>query len=339
MLKRLLLSFLFITFMSVSLAAQQVTAGFHEAVIVTDDRAKWVSVFEDVAGWQLLGEGTVDSGWLKLWGVDDTAKYSVMVNPGTNRGYVRFIEFDTIRAPRIRPNDQAWDIGGVFDLNMRVLNMAETRAALMAHGFSAGDDPVGFTFGPFVVNEWLPSGPDGVRFAVIERVAPTLEGWPQLKKLSRVFNSTMIVADMKEARAFWEGFLGFKPYLLHRGASDKEGPNVFGMPHNWVTKIERDVAILHPEGINEGSIELLAFDGLTGRDFSEQTAMPNRGLSRLRFPVKGISALKNKALKYGVKVIAEARKLPLTGIGIVDVLIIEAPGGARIELFEVIKEQ
>jgi len=336
MVKRYILALSLLFGFTSALMAQQVSGGFHEAVIVTDNKVQWVETFERVAGWSLVDEGSVDAGWLKLWGVDDTARYSVVANTGAESGYIRFIQFDTIKAPRIRPNNQAWDVGGVFDLNLRVEDMAETRSALMAHGFSGGDDPVGFTFGPFEVKEWLPSGPDGVRFAIIERVKPTLEGWPNLKKLSRAFNSTMIVSNMIDARAFWEGFMGFKPYLLHRGASAKEGPNVFGMPHNWVTKIVRDVAILHPNGINEGSIELLTFEGLTGRDFSANTAMPNRGISRLRFPVTGLPALIEKAKSGGIKVIATGSDLPLSKVGRVDVAIIEAPGGAHIELFELL---
>jgi len=314
--------------------AQAVTGGFREAVIVVEDRVRWEHILTDVGGWQITTRGAVDDRWLALWGVDDSARFTLMANPGTTRGFIRLIEFSQKGAPLIRPNDQAWDTGGLFDLNMRVKDMEAARQALMQRGWSASSDPVTFSFGPFTVAEWIPRGPDGVRLALIERLAPKLEGWPSLRKFSRTFNSTMVVKDVDQARVFWEDVLGFKLYLEHRGASKEAGPNVLGLPHNVATNVERDVLILHPEGRNEGSIELLAFGRATGRDFSERTAMPNRGLSRLRFPVEGLAGLAAKVKEAGIKVVARGADLPLSGVGIVNVLVLAAPGGAQIELYE-----
>lgn len=321
---------------SVSLEAQEVTGGYHEVVIVTKDRSQWTEEFAVTAGWQELGSGTVDGGWLDLWGVDKGAEYTLLGNPGTTRGYIRLIEFGGEPGPLIRPNDQAWDVGGIFDFNMRVTDMERARSELMAGGWSAASDPVQFSFGPFVVKEWIPRGPDSVRIAVIERVSPALEGWPYLKKFSRAFNATMVVAatDIANARHFWMQGMGFKSYLEHRSPSKDAGPNVLGIPYNLATEVVRDVSILHPDGKNEGSIELLAFEGATGADFANRTAMPNRGIARLRFPVKGLQALADKLSTMGYRVSDIATGLPMTGIGTVNVAVATAPGGSKIELFE-----
>ena len=63
----------------------------------------------------------------------------------------------------------------------------------------ATSDPIEFNFGPFIVREWITRGPDGIVLAAIERVQPALEGWPQLRKLSRAFNATHIVPDIEAA--------------------------------------------------------------------------------------------------------------------------------------------
>lgn len=315
--------------------AQSFHGGFHEAVLVVQDRGAWKKIFGDFGTWEIVTEGPVDPKWLKLWGVEGTASHTLMRNPGTERGYVRLIEFDGVDADVIRPNDQPWDAGGVFDLNFRVWNMVEARKQLMDQGWSSMSDPIEFTFGPFRVKEWIPRGPDSVRFAVSERVTPKLEGYPLLKRVSRSFNSTMVVADMPEARTFWQDVLGFKPYLEHKAPSKEAGPNVLGLPHNLATEIVREVYILHPEGTNEGSIELLSYDGATGHDFSSRTQMPNRGIARLRFPVSGIDAWIEKLENAGVAIHAEVRGAPLTGVGSVNVIAIEAPGGSMIELYEV----
>lgn len=318
------------------ISAQQVTGGYHEIVIVTADRQAWLEGFAEIAAWQEIGSGRVDQGWLDLWNVSQKANYTLIGNPGAARGYVRLVEFDGKPAPLIRPNDQAWDTGGLFDFNMRVADMEASREQLMLRGWSAASDPVQFSFGPYVVKEWIPRGPDSVRIAIIERVSPPLEGWPHIKSFSRAFNATMIVGDIADARRFWKEGLGFTSYLEHRSASEKAGPNVLGIPHNLAPEIVRDVSILHPEGKNEGSIELLAFEGAAGADFSARTDMPNRGLARLRFPVAGLAALTKKLTSMGYQVSAIAAGLPLSRVGTVNVAVATAPGGAKIEFYEVV---
>lgn len=313
---------------------QEVVGGYHELLIVTADRDKWVEEFAPIAGWEVRDSGVVDQGWLSLWSVEDAASYTVLGNPGTSRGFIRLIEFDGTPADFIRPNDQSWDMGGLFDFNMRVTDMAETRRALMDAGWAAPSEPVEFSFGPFVVQEWLPRGLDGVRLAVIERVKPPLEGWPHMRKFSRAFNATMIVADIADARRFWREGLGFRSYIEHRAPSKEAGPNVLGIPHNLATEITRDVSILHPDAKNEGSIELLAYEGATGADFSHRTEMPYRGLARLRFQVKGLADLRTKISTLGYPATAIATGLPISGVGKVDVFVATAPGGTKIELYE-----
>ena len=318
-----------------SVQAQTVTAGYHEIVIVTADSSQLQDMFEQVGAWRVIGDGEVDRKWLKMWNVQSEATYTLLANPGSTRGFIRLIEFEGGASPLIRPNDQAWDTGGIFDFNMRVTDMKAARVALMELGWSSFSDPVQFSFGPFVVKEWLPRGPDSVRIAVIERVKPTLEGWPNLKKFSRAFNATMIVADIAEARRFWRKGLGFTSYLEHKSGSKEAGPNVLGIPHNMAASVVRDVSILHPSGKNEGSIELLAYEGATGRDFSGQTAMPNRGLARLRFPVEGLGLLVIKLRSMGFTVSDIAEDMPLSGVGTVNMAEATAPGGSKIDLYEI----
>lgn len=320
---------------STGATAQQVTGGYHEIVIVTADTSRWTDEFAPIAGWEVRESGDVGQKWLTLWGVDTPARYTVIGNPGTERGFIRLVEFDGEPADFIRPNGQSWDTGGLFDFNMRVTDMEAARRALMNRGWAAPSDPVEFSFGPFVVQEWLPRGPDGVRIAVIERVAPPLEGWPHMRKFSRAFNATMVVADIEDARRFWREGMGFKSYIEHKAPSKEAGPNVLGIPHNLATEIVRDVSILHPDGKNEGSIELLAYEGATGADFSTRTDMPNRGIARLRFPVSGLAALRQKISGLGYAVTDIATGLPVSGIGTVDVFVATAPGGTKIELYEV----
>ncbi|WND03482.1 hypothetical protein QGN29_03735 [Temperatibacter marinus] len=329
-----LIALIFATILPFTVTAQHVTGGFHEVVAVVKNRAVWKEIFSQVGRWQVKEEGRVDQGWLDLWQLEGSASFTVLHNPGTKRGFLRLIEFDSFETDLIRPQDNAWDTGGIFDLNMRVSDLKTASDALKSFGFNAASEPLQFSFGPFVVKEWIPRGPDGIRFALIERMQPPLKGWPHMEGFSRIFNSTMIVSNMTEGLKFWQKFMGFKPYLEHRGASKKPGPNVLGLPHEMADKIVRDIAILHPQKINEGSIELLAFEGFEGKDFSQRTLGVRRGLSRYRFPVDDLKAFKAKALKLDIPILGQASALSLSSVGRVNVLLLKAPGGALVELYE-----
>ena len=178
-----------------------------------------------------IDEGISDENWMTYWGLENyQASYELYQNPGSNKGRVRVLKFtkpDGYIAPTIRSHSQSWDTGGIFDFNLRIKDLEHTKKYLTLDGWNAPTDPIEFRFGKFHVKEWLPVGPDGVQLALIERIDPPLEGWPNLKKMSRSFNATMIVDDLSAAEKFWRDMLGFKSYLYHKGASPEPGKKCF----------------------------------------------------------------------------------------------------------------
>jgi catechol 2,3-dioxygenase-like lactoylglutathione lyase family enzyme len=193
---------------------------------------------------------------------------------------------------------------------------------------------VQFTFGPYVVKEWIVRGPDGLSFALIERVKPELEGWPHLKEFSRTFNSTQIVRSMPAALHFYQNVLGFKTYLEHRGASKSPGPNVLGLPHNLSTKIPREVYILHPKGTNEGSVELLSFDGATGRNLADLATPPNIGLLMLRFPVADADLFAEHLRQHKISWVSPVLEAQLPPYGTAKLVATRAPDGTWLEFYQ-----
>ena len=171
--------------------------------------------------------------------------------------------------------------------------------------------------------------------ALIERHKPTLEGWPHLKDFSRAFNATQVVDDLEPSLSFYRDVLGFKKYLSHSGASSGDGSNVLGLPKNLAKEIVRDVWIGHPQGINEGSVELLAFQGVEGRDFSKQAVPPNIGMLSLRFPVTGLDAFIAHLQRHDVPIETAPTRMQLAPYGAVRMMAITAPNGSRLEFFEV----
>lgn len=322
-------------------AASSVTGGYQEAVFSVSSITWYRNFLANFGGWEELHQSAVSDEQLAAWGLPETAsaRQLVMKNPGTRRGYIRLVQFSGVEQQIIRSNAQSWDTGGWFDVNARVLSMAQKSQQFQARGWQGYSDPVEFSFGPFVVKEWLTRGPDGVVLALIERVKPALEGWPQLTQISRIFNATQIVSDMTEARAFYEDGLGFKPYLEHHGASQSAGPNVLGLPHNLATEIPRTVAILHPDGVNEGSVELLKFEGAEGADWSALAQPPNLGIVLLRFPVADMAAFTRRVAEKNLSVAFPARRLDLPPYGPVHLLGLRGPDGVWLEFFETVSEE
>lgn len=317
-------------------AESPVAGGYQEAVFSVSDTDEWVETFEDVAGWEVLHRGTVDRATLEAWALPEsgTATEVLVGNPGTTRGYVRLVQFEGLEQQQIRSNAQSWDTGGWFDVNSRIVSMDKKFSELQARDWQAASDPVEFSFGPFVVKEWLARGPDGIVIALIERVQPPLEGHPHLKEMGRLINATQIVADIEAAKDFYKNKLGFQTYLDHVGASKEPGPNVLGLPHNAAAEVVRHVTILHPEAINEGSVELIEFVGATGSDFSARAVPPNLGVLMLRFPVKDMAAFAAHIEAQGIDVVTPPTNMDLPPYGATSLMAIRGPGGVWIEFFE-----
>lgn len=320
---------------SPAIAEQARIGGWREAVLSISDPAAWEQTLTAVGGWEVVRRGAGDAAWLALWQLPDTARYDEVLlrNPGTDTGYIRLVRFQGVPQVQMRSNGQTWETGGIFDLNVRVTDLAARFAELQARDWQGFGDPVRFTFGPFVVREWLGRGPDGIVFALIQREAPPLEGWPQLRRFSRSFNSTQVVADIDASLRFYIDVLGFEIYVETDGPSDTPGPNVLGLPHNLVTEVSRRTVIVHPNGGNDGSVELIQFDGLTGRDFSPLAKPPNLGVLTLRFPVTDLLAIGERLAAGGFEPVTRGLA-PLPPYGNVEVLTVRGPNGEWLEFFE-----
>ncbi|MDX1292748.1 MAG: VOC family protein [Hyphomonas sp.] len=314
-------------------------SGWNELVITTRDWTVWDEFLTRQAGWELRAAQETSPALNGFWGMPSTAQGEerLYANIGSQSGFIRLVQLDGIEQDVIRADDRPWDTGGYFDFNVRVAGLRELRRSMVAQGWQGDSEPIQYTFGPFEVIEWIARGPDGVRVAFIERLKPTLEGWPDLKIMSRTFNSTQTVRDIGKARDFFQGVLGMKIYLEHVGASGTPGPNVLGLPHEAAAEVDRIVYILHADGLNEGSIELLAFDGASGMDFSGKAVPYNIGLSVLRFPVADLKQTMAAIASRGGVFEGEPVRLHLKPYGNVAMVAMTAPDGGRIEIYEVLE--
>jgi len=310
--------------------------GWQEVVVITTDLYRTRQDFIEVGGWTEVTSGDVDPRLLLAWtgNTDVSARETIIQNPGKPKGLIRLVQIDGIAQKHIRPAGQTWDTGGIFDIGLRVIDIEEKFRQLLDRGWHAYSAPVTFEFGKFRVSEVLMQGPDGLVVALIERQAPPLTGWPNLKKFSHTFNATSIVKDAEAARAYLADKLGFKIYIESDNKTPPEGPNVLGLPHNINATSPRLVYIMHPDGTNDGSVEILEYRNTTGRDFSEAAQPPNIGLSVLRFPVSDIETKAKDLQDKGISLSIPITEVTLAPYGPVKFFAFKTDFGAWFEYFE-----
>jgi len=320
-----------------SFTINDIDGGWHEAVIVASDLDRMKNFFEEVAGWETVGEGKVSKNTAVYFtGKKRTGRYAVVKSTDFNQGWVRIIEFNNIEQQIIRSNAQAWDTGGIFSIMARSANIERNLDDAETAGWTAFNDPYDFGFGGLQLRNIVFRGPDGVNLAVYEWVQPKRKDAPPEGKISKVFNSMQMVADIDASKAFYEDILGFKK--LQEGAflDAETKPTNFALPINYSTEVERDYAIYIPQDSDDaaGRVELMHFRGFKGRDLSDRTSLSNLGVVTLMFPTSDLKGLETSLAQQDIPLHRVEARIELPPFGKATALTIASPEGALLTFFE-----
>ncbi|MEQ8677632.1 MAG: VOC family protein [Aggregatilineales bacterium] len=317
----------------------QVTIGaFREVVFSVNNLESSVDFYEKVAGWAIVNRGVASANQATFWQLDPQVKieYVLLKEAKSESGYLRLVKFHGVEQQVIRSSARTWDIGGIYDVNVRVHDIWTKFKMLRSLGWHGVTDPIEYSFSGLVVKEVLVRGHDDVVFALIERVHPPLQADNTFKEMSRVFNSSQIVADVGAEVDFYTTKLGFT--LAFRGKIDfeKDQPNVLGLPYN-LAETSPDVAILspHADGSVNGSMEFLTIPNAKGMNFADRAIPPNLGILTLRYPVSDIDAYYARLLEHEVQIIAPPTEVEIAPYGIVKIMAIRTLNGTWLEFFEV----
>lgn len=312
--------------------------GFKEVVFSVRNLERDKRMYADLGGWEIIHNDSLGRAQLDFWNLPETAtaESSLLKYPGRDFGMLRLISFSGVDQSHIRSNSQSWDTGGIYDVDLRVKDIEKKIEDFHSYGWTGFCDFEEYHFEHFHVSEILMKGSEDMVFALIQRHAPTLEGFPLLKEMSHIFNSSQIVKDIEVAKDFYLNKLGWQIYLESISENSKAGPNVFGIPHNIYPNTKRKIYILSPDGGNEGSVELVEIEGLTGRDFSQQCAPPNLGILMLKYPVENLKAYSVHLEANGVTINNQAKGIDFAPYGKADVISVQSPDGAWLEFYELI---
>lgn len=312
-------------------------SGFSEAVFVVCDIEKSKQFYCDVVGWQEIVKEHDELSLQQFWQVapDTKIRTCVVGSENVSSAHIRLVEFSGIKQKYIRANSQIWDVGGIFDINIRVKSVHQLAELLHKHQWFGVNNPVEMVFGPFKVYEWLAKSHDGITHALIERIEPPLETETQAALFGQLINASMIVKDHQLEMSFIKDILGFETLIHQEDTFDKEASNVFGMPFELVAKTPHVLTLLSADGGREGTVELASFPELTGNDFSSNATPYNLGITCLRFPLKGMANFVDHLKNNEVPCI-EGGIVEQAPYGQVNLVAVNSPSGNRFEFFEVL---
>jgi hypothetical protein len=319
---------------------QAIDNGFQEVVGVVADAGASASRICAATGFTIRHAGSVPTGALTLLGLPPghSAREVVIGHSGSDRGAIRLVSLDGSPAGLMRDGGQAWDTGGIFDINLRALagGIEPLHRALGDAGFRAHAPITDWDFGTLAVREVVESDADGLCVALMERVSPPLTGYEAISgPASWVFNSTQVVTDFDAARRILVDGLGWQVVQETEGpAAQPSGANCMGLPAGLAPDIAMRIGIYHPRGRMEGSVEIIAFT-CGSNDFSGTTAAPRRGWASLRFPVSDLADFMRRMERAGCTVLGPVA-FDWAPHGPVRAAAAVTPWGARFEAAELL---
>ena len=313
------------------------TGAWHEAVISVRDLDKWCAALTHLFGWSEVSRGSVDARLLRSWHLASgiTVEERVLGNTDDNARQVRLIKFNGAEQVQIRSSAMGWDTGGVFSLLCYARDTDTTFRAAQELGWSAYNDPVdmhfeGRTLRNVVLRAW-----DGVNFGLYCPKTPPPPSPPRYAKASAPFNGQQMVRAIKPARDFYANVLGWTPWFE---GTLRLNCNNFGMPENYVGVLPKNVAIAAggKDAANAwayAQVELVQWDGFSGRDLAARAVPPNLGILALRIPVADARAHAHSIIQRGGQLWSTPTTIALAPYGESIIFSVRTPDGVMIEFF------
>lgn len=312
-------------------------AGIQEVVVSVFDIDRVAAPLVEACGFRPVPLPDLSPGELALWGGGEGAavQQRLLLPEAEDRGAIRLVAFSGRERTLIRPSQRSWDTGGIFDVDLFTTDVRAVYRHLQ-HGFgwTAFGEPVDYVMGAFDVAQVVATGPDGLVLALIEPHGPPAFPIP-MGRSSRVFNSTQLVRDLSATLHFYKDILGWTS-LVEMVIDDavEPGAQVLGLPMPAAQTCRRRVAIVHPDGTNDGSVELIENADMRGHDFAARAVAPNVGILALRIAIGGVTDYAAAIVARGGALERAPQQVEIAALGAVTLFAVRSPDGALIEFFE-----
>jgi catechol 2,3-dioxygenase-like lactoylglutathione lyase family enzyme len=313
------------------------TRGLQEVVVSVRDLDASARRLRAVSGWTERYRGRVSRERLVFWGLPAaaSARESLLGLPSSGHGLLRLVQFDGVPRVEIRSSSRPFDTGGIFNVNVLVRDIDAVFASMQAAGFQGFADPSRYEiFGRPYAGAVL-RGQDGIVFNLLARASGGYDDLPAFGAMSHIRNSTQIVADFEQNRRFFEEQLGWVKRWEDAPKWEASGRNNMALPESLVVagQVRERAASFAPDAeADGGTLEILAFEGIRGRDYAERARPPNLGMVVYVIMVPGLDAYVATIRARGVPVVAEPARLWLPPYGTRRVATIRSPSGSWLML-------
>lgn len=300
------------------------------AVVSVADMDQALGLWSERLGLELVvrREGT-DPGLARAWGLEprEIIDQALLRTPGMEHGGLHLVRF-RVPGPPVRegasPTDRV-----PKSLDIAVRDIDARHAELEAAGFRFRS-PVGtLEAGGQVFREVHLTGPDAINLVFVEKPGSPDPVGPRGYGVAPQLIAT--TADNRGEKAFLEGVLGLEETAWNRIA----GPEVertVGLPKG----AGLDIRIFGDRAYGYGRLEIVEYEGATGRNLYPLARPPARGLLSLTYFVPDVAAVLERAAAPGAPVGA-----PPVDHGVVRSIFGESrmatltsPAGLRLDLVE-----
>lgn len=320
--------------------------GVQEMVISVKFLDRVIETYSKIAGWELIHRGDASQALPTHWQLPPNVRVeeALMGAPGADKCFARFIKFHGVDQVQIRSGARPFDTGGIFNISMLVRDIDLLFEEMRDHGFVAFSDPNHYKFRG---NDWAGAmlvGHDGIIVNLVQRGEGDYACVPAYTKMSLIPNATQIVADYDESLHFFCHILDWHKNWEAQAEWPEDGSNNMCLPDDMVRKglIEEKavgfVADQHSDVLKHedggGRMEILHFDGVTGKDFSSRAHAPNLGIMSYRVHCPDVQIYIQGVEDRGGRIIHPLRRYSIAPYGSVNSATIRAPNGSWIECFE-----
>ncbi len=284
----------------------------------------WVDHFGLEIGARRTGP---DSGLGRLWGIPAKSIVDQVLirTPGAATGWLHFVQFSEPDAP-VRAGAAATDLGPKnLDVNCR--DMVTRYAELQALGYSFRSEIVEYRVGGIHAREAQMPGHDETNIVLLEILSDGFDIKFSPAGYGGVTSFVVVVPDTRVEAAFYSEIFGLDEIMHHRIT----GPAIekaVGLPEGTVL----DMRLMGREDHIFGRMELIAYDGITGRDRFPLTRAPALGTLHCGFAVESVQKILVRAQRAGLAFSEVQNVETIFGTGRMGAL--SSPAGLRIEVYQ-----
>jgi catechol 2,3-dioxygenase-like lactoylglutathione lyase family enzyme len=313
--------------------------GVQEMIVSVKDLDQASAVYRDVAKFEVKSEGAVDKSLNRLWALPENTHIQerLLGLPSTSEGLLRLVKIEGLPQVQIRSSARPFDTGGIFNINSLVKDMDGVFEALRDYGFQGFADPNRYTlFGKNYAGSLL-RGHDGVVINLLQRVNQPYDDLPTFTTMSHIINATQMVRDYDESYAFYTQKLGWVVRWEASPTWPPDGSNNMGIPNSVLLSgmvKERAASFKFSKEADGGTIEIFAFEGIRGKDFSDRAQPPNLGILAYRIHVRDLDSYAAQIAARGVTLARPIQRATVAPYGEVKIMVVRAPGGAWLEFFQ-----